>query len=128
MKCFYHNDKDAVGICKSCKKGLCIDCAVDLGKGLACKNYCEEDVKRLIDISQENIQYASNTSKFLQSKKTGRPNISKLFIVVGIIITLCGILPGMPLFPFFCIGVLFLLYGIISLIRYLKSQKINSEK
>jgi hypothetical protein len=79
MKCFYHNDKDAVGICKSCEKGLCIDCAVDLGKGLACKNHCEEDVKRLIDISVENIQDASNTSEILRSRKTAGPVVLKIF-------------------------------------------------
>ena len=114
MKCFYHNDMDAVGICKSCKKGLCIDCAVDLGKGLACKNYCEEDVKRLIDISQDNIQYVSNTSKILRSSKTVGPTTSKIFIAFGIISIIVSILPGMPFIPYFSIGALFLLCGIIS--------------
>jgi len=45
MKCFYHLQSDAVGICKNCQKGLCMECAVDVGDGLACKNRCEEQVK-----------------------------------------------------------------------------------
>ena len=42
MKCYYHQQKDAVGICASCGKGLCVNCAADLGHGLACKDRCEE--------------------------------------------------------------------------------------
>jgi hypothetical protein len=45
MKCFYHHDQDAVGECKSCGKGLCPACAVDLGKGLACRQRCEDNVR-----------------------------------------------------------------------------------
>lgn len=114
MKCFYHNNKDAVGICKSCQKGLCTDCAVDLGKGLACKNYCEEEVKGLIHISQENIQSSSDTSKILRSTKAVGPITSKLFIAVGIIFIIFSILPGIPVIPFFSIGALFILCWIIS--------------
>src|SRR5262245_36948140 len=37
MRCFNHNDRESVGTCKSCSKGLCAECAVDLGHGLACR-------------------------------------------------------------------------------------------
>jgi hypothetical protein len=48
MKCFDHQDRDAVGICKSCNKGLCRQCAADLGNGLACLNRCEDRARVLI--------------------------------------------------------------------------------
>lgn len=38
MKCFNHEDKDAVGICVSCKKGLCRDCAIEYDGKLYCKD------------------------------------------------------------------------------------------
>ncbi len=44
MKCFYHPETDAVAVCKNCQKGLCVDCAFDVGDGIACKNRCEEKV------------------------------------------------------------------------------------
>lgn len=44
MNCYYHQSKAAVGICKNCQKGLCAECAVDVGNGLACKNSCETQV------------------------------------------------------------------------------------
>ena len=42
MNCFNHPDVPAVGMCKACQKGLCMECAVDLGHGIACKNHREE--------------------------------------------------------------------------------------
>jgi hypothetical protein len=42
MNCFNHPDVPAVGICKACQKGLCMECVVDLGHGIACKNHREK--------------------------------------------------------------------------------------
>src|SRR5262245_19526894 len=47
MKCFYHSDQDAVGICKSCNRGLCRECCAELNPGLACRGKCETDVASL---------------------------------------------------------------------------------
>jgi hypothetical protein len=47
MKCFRHQTKDAVGVCKSCSKGLCEHCAVDHGIGLSCSDSCEAQVHKL---------------------------------------------------------------------------------
>lgn len=47
MKCFVHDDQDAVGICKTCQKGVCRECAVDVGNGIACKGACEDEVRRI---------------------------------------------------------------------------------
>lgn len=54
MNCFNHPDIPAVGICKYCQKGLCKDCAIDSGYGIACK-YHRENVKTLTNI-QTDIQ------------------------------------------------------------------------
>ena len=48
MKCFYHNNQDAVGVCRHCLKGLCNDCAVDFVDGIACKNTCENKAKETV--------------------------------------------------------------------------------
>jgi len=44
MKCYRHNDTDAVGSCKTCNKGLCHECAFDTSNGLACKDTCIDEV------------------------------------------------------------------------------------
>ena len=59
MRCFYHQDKEAVGTCKSCGKGVCAECAVDLGKGLACRSRCEESVRAIIQLVDRNIHTTS---------------------------------------------------------------------
>jgi hypothetical protein len=52
MNCFNHRDVPAIGLCKSCLKGLCGDCAAELVNGLACKGSCEERanmINRMVD-------------------------------------------------------------------------------
>jgi hypothetical protein len=56
MRCFYHQDKEAVGLCKSCAKGVCAECAVDLGNALACRNRCEERAQSVVKIQDHAIQ------------------------------------------------------------------------
>ena len=40
MKCFSHQEVEAVGICHICGKALCPDCAQDLGFALTCEGEC----------------------------------------------------------------------------------------
>jgi hypothetical protein len=47
MKCFYHQDREAVGLCKACLKGLCVDCGVDLNVALACRGKHEDQARKL---------------------------------------------------------------------------------
>ena len=57
MKCFNHLNDDAIGTFKHCRKGLCHECAADLGHGLACKNQHEEAVNSLEGLHRGAIQY-----------------------------------------------------------------------
>ncbi len=45
MRCFYHSEAEAVGICGACGKGLCRGCAHDMDYCLACRDKCEADVQ-----------------------------------------------------------------------------------
>jgi hypothetical protein len=54
MRCFYHNDRDAVGTCRLCSKGLCVECAADLGVALGCKGR-HEGLARGIVVSQAKV-------------------------------------------------------------------------
>jgi hypothetical protein len=63
MNCFYHQDRQAVGTCKLCGKGVCAECAVDLGKGLACRNRCEDTAKALIQLIDRNLQLVAAPTK-----------------------------------------------------------------
>ncbi len=47
MQCFNHPHNQAIGLCKHCQKGLCEQCAHDLGDGLACQGKHEKQVEIL---------------------------------------------------------------------------------
>ncbi|MCP3166397.1 hypothetical protein [Myxococcus qinghaiensis] len=47
MNCFQHAPVAAVGLCKNCQRGICLECLTDLGDGLACRNRCEQKVQAL---------------------------------------------------------------------------------
>lgn len=38
MKCYNHHDRDAFGICKSCGKGLCLECLQEENGTVFCKD------------------------------------------------------------------------------------------
>ena len=64
MKCFTHQAKDAVGICKACNKGICAECAADLGHSLACKSSCEERAHLLNSSMQRSIAVLKNSKRY----------------------------------------------------------------
>lgn len=42
MYCYQHENQAAQGICKSCYKALCKQCAVEIEMAITCKGKCEE--------------------------------------------------------------------------------------
>lgn len=85
MNCFYHPTVVSVGTCKSCYKGLCPDCAVEVGKGLACKGRCEEDVKELNLI----LTYsAAMVDKRKGNARGGALSGGYFYVALGLIFTL----------------------------------------
>lgn len=68
MNCYYHPGVPAIGLCKNCQKGLCQDCVVDVGNGLACKDRCETQVKEINDVFQRiRNQYSRLGSTYLRT-------------------------------------------------------------
>ncbi len=43
MKCYIHKNKDAVGTCSSCNKGICDYCSVDVKRKLFCRSCAADD-------------------------------------------------------------------------------------
>ncbi len=113
MNCFYHPQTVAVAICKNCNKGLCSECASDVGNGIACKGKCESEVLA--------INAIINRSKTAY-QKTGNVYIalSIPFGILGLLICFGSFLSkdkdatvGGSFFGFFFIvmSVIFFIYG-----------------
>ena len=124
MKCFYDTTQDAVGTCKSCGKGLSADHAVDLGKGLACKNRCEEDVSSLIALIDNNVAMRATSQKLILG--SGRAGIvsSLFFLLMGTTFLVSGIVlwERRGLFPV-VMGVLFIAWSLFGLFRSYSIQR-----
>ena len=103
MHCFYHPKKAAIGTCKSCGKGLCAECAVDLDKGLACKQHCEPEVKSLIRYSDRIVHHRSLGEKIGSWSSYGNRTVGAWyyaigFLTIGVVACLTIILPPNPYF------------------------------
>ena len=86
MNCFNHPSVPAVGICKACQKGLCMECAVDLVHGIACKNH-REDVELINDIQLYSKRAIQNTGGLYRQ-------VSMAFLFIGIVMVLGGLSMG----------------------------------
>ena len=111
MNCFNHMDISAVGTCKACSKGICSDCATDMGHGLACKGVHEEMVETYNTIIQGNAKVYKNAGT--------NTLIGPLFyLFMGLIFAGFGFfsnkgVAGLP----FILGVGFVVFGVICFIR-----------
>ena len=119
MRCFYHQDREAIGVCKSCGKGLCPECAVDLGKGLACRGRCEADAQAVIQLINQNVRHMDVVERALQGRRSVLQQNSStryatgLFMgVAGAIFTIFGA-ADLARFAFpFALGIAFLVFSV----------------
>ncbi len=108
MRCFYHTDREAVGTCRACSKGLCPECTVDLDVALGCKGRHEILARRLA----------------LSQARAGRAtSILPVFVIVlGAVFIVWGLL-SQPLSIFTSIlGVGFAALGLLLLRRGAESR------
>ena len=123
MRCFSHPDQDAVGICKSCQKGVCTACAVDLGKGLACRTTCEADVRALISLIDASMRISPMGTKVWLGHRTNMLWTAAMCIVLGVIFTTWAALHDPPLVAVVAMGVVFVCWGLVQLIQALRLQQ-----
>lgn len=121
MICFNHSENEAVGICKSCQRGLCAECATDLGHGLACKGRHEEAVNTLEKIINQSAKIYSITPK--------TRNATPIFyIFMGVVFAGFGLLNGRGLTDFTVIlGAGFIVFGIYIAIYNKKAYEDKSQ-
>ena len=130
MKCFYDSNKDAVGTCKSCGKGICPEHAVDLGRGLACKDHCEGDVRSLIALIDSNVAMRATSQKLILG--SGRAGIvtSVFFLLMGAVFLISGMIfrSGRGVFPV-VLGALFICWSLFTLFRsYSIHRSVSNEQ
>lgn len=84
MKCYNHNDIDALGTCKACNKGVCKDCLTDVGNGIACSKACVEEVRGVNELIAKNKDTYKNISKKYINAGFFYAGLGLLFIILNI--------------------------------------------
>src|ERR1700754_5218074 len=79
MECFAHPNVLAIGVCKSCSKGVCRACAIPVDRGLACTEQCKPFAELL-----SRLQVASiNNVGLYTIQRFAQPLIALVFLVTG---------------------------------------------
>jgi len=117
MECFIHPNVPAVGLCKSCGKGVCHSCALPVERGLACSEACKpfaESLSQLQVTSIRNIGLYS-VQRFVQ------PLLALVFLVTGFY--LFSVYPS-DAFTWFILaaGAVFALVSIVSWFRFARQR------
>ncbi len=79
MECFSHQNVPAVGLCKSCGKGVCRSCAIPVDRGLACSEQCRPVAEALSKLQVASI---NNVGLYL-IQRFAQPLIALVFLVFG---------------------------------------------
>jgi hypothetical protein len=113
MNCFYHAGVTAVGICKSCGRGICTECAIDIGNGLACKSRCEERARTINQMIDANTKVLTTANTQLRRNMLFTLVASVLFVLLGLSFGY----QSPPGIIFVALGVAFFFRGVFSYTR-----------
>ena len=86
MECFAHPAISAVGTCKSCGKGVCRSCAIQVERGLSCSEPCRPFAESLSLVQKMSIRNVSMQS----SQRLVLPLIPILFLGMGFYLLATG--------------------------------------
>jgi hypothetical protein len=111
MRCFNHVDREAVGSCKACAKGLCSECAVDLGHGLSCRGDHEVTVEAYHAMLER-------STKMQNAAKNSAQGLPIFLGAIGFLFAIYGALSRQGVVNFtFILGCAFVVFGVISFVR-----------
>lgn len=111
MNCYTHQELPALGICKHCQKGICMECLHDTEDGIACKGKCSEEVIAINRVIEHNKTVIGQTRGNFTSAGI-------LYSALGGVFLLGPLLYFRRIDPFpIAIGSLFLVYGIYTLVK-----------
>jgi len=122
VRCFNHNDREAIGLCRTCARGLCRDCATDLPYGLACKGVHETSVTQLHEMTMRasRVQSSATRIRFLAPS---------FYLVIGAVFLTFGLYHEKPIGGLLTIlGASMGLYGIVVLVASNRAYGRNSQK
>ena len=83
MKCYFHEDRDAVGLCMDCGRALCRQCGIVAGGRLRCEPCYVED-----NLGPQ----TETTTKMVQPKPEGPKELPKPLLGIGFLGSVVGVI------------------------------------
>ena len=122
MKCFNHNDQDAVGVCKHCQKGICMNCCTLVNGSVSCIGDCEDEVASINYIMEKSKGVYKNLDKQWGPATVTNLFGGLLFLAFGIYIFKTGNFSSYLLIG---LGIVMIIGGALSVsqARRMKDQK-----
>lgn len=125
MKCYYHLEKDAIALCKSCNRALCHDCAVDVHPGTACKNRCEREVKAVNTLIERNKTTHQKTAKAYRGSAIAILSVGIIFTSLGFVSFFTN--EGSGLLMFSLLGIVFLFWSLSAFRSAKRLEKVTDD-
>lgn len=114
MNCFNHPHSSAVGICRVCCRGVCSECAVDLGHSLACNGTHEDDASAINAL-------ALRSTKLLKATRKSMFVAPIFFGVCGLVFLVEGLSQEVRLNFASFLGAAFVVFGLAILVTHLRA-------
>ena len=120
MKCYQHKTEEAIGICKSCGKGICPVCCIDLNFAIVCSKTCE-------DAAIISHKITANAVTVYATQKKNRYLLPAYFMVIGIIFLIYGLMNSISFNLCVSIGICVIIFAVLFFIIQMRySKKINT--
>ena len=91
MRCFYHDEVEAVGVCKACGRGLCRGCSAEAGSSIACASRCEDRARTVDELMDRNIRIMPLTEQAWQGYPRRQVAAAVMALVAGILFVMVGV-------------------------------------
>jgi hypothetical protein len=100
---------------------------VDLGKGLACRGHCEEDVRLLVRLDERTLRVARNTGRYLRTSRLLWWGVACLPLAAGALVIAIGVIDPRLGWAFIFLGALLALFGVFLTVWLLRLPSVAQE-
>ena len=110
MKCFTHQEIEAVAVCKACGKAVCNECAIESENGISCQQSCSNVLLYKNELYAKQVDHLKNIK---------RMNLLGSFFSIGVSILFIYFSSqgfGLVYDFVFLLGAGFMVYGIVALL------------
>ncbi len=85
MRCYYHPEKEAIGLCKYCQRGLCEACATEVEEVLSCRDRHEGKVRQRMLFEARSLLQSQRAASAYMRNATFYGLVGLLFCAFGAI-------------------------------------------